>query len=572
MLPFTLPALPVSVSGRPDSARGAPGERGTPREVQRLPLGEIRREETMSPVASPHELGSSVVSSSEAGWTSRTSPGGSARSALGSGLPRTSMKTGGYTVQAPTAQLMDVQRHLEVIRFTVLREHAKMRERAKQAKEQLAVLQRVYDEMILSFNTMSFKEEHCMQRLAAFPQLLWTMKLTSSQENLGTRFELEVMVEKTEAVSLHLMLSLVLRGRKADEDHFQELGCESWTMLHFNEDVSHGSAVWKALLPSESARKIVALRGHLEVSTVAPPDPFVTDVTSGGHWSAPQIVNKNRHGLHRPNIYLELMPLRLHCQLTLAQLRLDLGAIDEACKLLQDAELCMTRCVQKVPWQHVQFSLLKLRWRRLKYRIGLAPSAPLDAPNAILYRDPKTFATGICPPTDSPLYRTFLQKAKPPHMVSISEWVPPYERQPEEALQLYMQEFLEVARLALKEGGNDLRQLLQLFDEGLEELLRTEVMLLKDSVERTPDFQKIYPFFACFAAAARNRKALLFEPPQGAGPAPVDAEKLPLRVALNLQRQLQRQATEGALAYSGTALETAKKQIMYRSMMRPNTS
>ena len=39
-----------------------------------------------------------------------------------------------------------------------------------------------------------------------------------------------------------------------------------------------------------------ALRGHLEVSTVAPPDPCVTDVTSGGHWSAPQIVKKNRHG------------------------------------------------------------------------------------------------------------------------------------------------------------------------------------------------------------------------------------------------------------------------------------
>ena len=39
-----------------------------------------------------------------------------------------------------------------------------------------------------------------------------------------------------------------------------------------------------------------ALRGHLEVSTVAPPDPCVTDVTSGGHWSAPQIVKKYRHG------------------------------------------------------------------------------------------------------------------------------------------------------------------------------------------------------------------------------------------------------------------------------------
>eukprot|EP00435_Cladocopium_sp_Y103_P064893 s401_g26.t1 len=90
--------------------------------------------------------------------------------------------------------------------------------------------------------------------------------------------------------------------------------------------------------------------------------------------------------------------------------------------------------------------------------------------------------------------------------------------------------------------------------------------------ERAPLFQRIFPFFACFAAAARNRKALLFEPPQGAGPPPVEVEKLPLKVALNLQRQLQRQAAEGALAYSGTALETAKKQIMYRSMMRHTIS
>ena len=28
------------------------------------------------------------------------------------------------------------------------------------------------------------------------------------------------------------------------------------------------------------------------------------------------------------------------------------------------------------------------------------------------YRDPKTFATGICPPTDSPLYRTSGCQAK----------------------------------------------------------------------------------------------------------------------------------------------------------------
>lgn len=80
--------------------------------------------------------------------------------------------------------------------------------------------------------------------------------------------------------------------------------------------------------------------------------------------------------------------------------------------------------------------------------------------------------------------------------------------------------------------------------------------------ERAPLFQRVYPFFACFAAVARTRKALLFEAPQawhrltvdqrrcqGAGPAPVETEKLPLRVALNLQRQLQRQATRVKLVH-----------------------
>ncbi|CAE7214873.1 obg [Symbiodinium natans] len=273
-----------------------------------------------------------------------------------------------------------------------------------------------------------------------------------------------------------------------------------------------------------------------------------------------------------PNIYLQLMPLRLHCQLELASLRLDLGEMEEAFQLLQDAELCMTRCVYLVPWNYVQFCKLKLRWRKLTYRLGLATtSAPLDAPNAILYRDPKTFATGICPATDSPLYRTFMERVKAPQTVVLSEWVPPYERQPEEGLQLYMQEFMGVAKMILKEGGNDLQQLLELLDEGLEEVLRVEAVLLREP-ERTPGYQRIYPFFACFSAIAKSRKALLFpgkDAPKGAaGPPAVDLDKLPLRIALDLQRHLQRQAAEGALAYSSSALEAAKKQILYRSMMR----
>jgi len=273
-----------------------------------------------------------------------------------------------------------------------------------------------------------------------------------------------------------------------------------------------------------------------------------------------------------PNIYLQLMPLRLHCQLVLASLRLELGEMQEAFQLLQDAELCMTRCVYLVPWNYVQFCKLKLRWRKLTYRLGLATtSCPLDAPNAILYRDPKTIATGICPATDSPLYRTFMERVKAPQTVVLSEWVPPYERQPEEGLQMYMQEFMGVAKLVLKEGGNDLQQLSELLDEGLEEVLRVEAQLLREP-ERTPDYRRIYPFFTCFSSIARSRKALLFpgkDAPKGAaGPPPVDLEKLPLRIGLDLQRHLQRQAAEGAVAYSSAALEAAKKQILYRSLIR----
>eukprot|EP00435_Cladocopium_sp_Y103_P068948 s401_g32.t1 len=141
------PLMPAGASFRslsPSDARQlARGQErhGTPREVQRLPLGQRRDQ--------------GATSGSEA-WTSRTSPGDSARSArsaLNSAWPRNgegTAKTGGYSgygvpsVVGP--QLMDVQRHLEVIRFTVLREHAKMRERAAQAKEQLAALHRVFDE------------------------------------------------------------------------------------------------------------------------------------------------------------------------------------------------------------------------------------------------------------------------------------------------------------------------------------------------------------------------------------------------------------------------------------------
>merc|ERR1719456_273118 len=68
------------------------------------------------------------------------------------------------------------------------------------------------------------------------------------------------------------------------------------------------------------------------------------------------------------NIYLELMPLRLHCELLLARLRLDLGDLEIANRLLKEAEARMARCVNLLPWLYVQFCVLKLQWRRLDLR------------------------------------------------------------------------------------------------------------------------------------------------------------------------------------------------------------
>lgn len=274
-----------------------------------------------------------------------------------------------------------------------------------------------------------------------------------------------------------------------------------------------------------------------------------------------------------PNVYLELMPLRLHCELQLAGLRLELGELDKTLPLLQDAEARMARCVHLLPWQYVQLSSLKLKWRRLTYTLGLAKvSASPDAPNAVLFRDPKYFATGLCPPTDSPLYRTFMERAQTPALEGESEWVPPAERIPEEGLQGFLQELLAVARLALREGGNDFQYLMQLFRESLEEVLRVELLLLQTDADRKPNFGRIHAHFGCFVAVAACRKALLFnekEVPRGApGPPAVDLDKLPTRAGLDMQRGLQRQSVQGALAYSQAALQAAQKQLLFRAVLR----
>ncbi|CAJ1403540.1 unnamed protein product [Effrenium voratum] len=139
----------------PDSARSGTftgrSERGTPREVRRLPLQDIRRDESAaSPLPSP------AVSSEWTSRTSRTSPRSTAPETTRLGYPQSARGGyGGYAV-ASTAHL-DVQRHLEVIRFTVLREHAKLRERAEQAKEQLSTLSSNFDEIVLAVDGVELK-------------------------------------------------------------------------------------------------------------------------------------------------------------------------------------------------------------------------------------------------------------------------------------------------------------------------------------------------------------------------------------------------------------------------------
>merc|ERR1740121_827233 len=104
------------------------------------------------------------------------------------------------------------------------------------------------------------------------------------------------------------------------------------------------------------------------------------------------------------------------------------------------------------------------------YQLGLAKeSPPPDAPNDALYRDPKAFADGKCPPTDSPLFRTFIRRGRAPSLALGSEWVPPAAREGEDDLNRFLSELLEVLSMAAKEGGHDYAQVFALLREGLEE-------------------------------------------------------------------------------------------------------
>jgi hypothetical protein len=304
-----------------------------------------------------------------------------------------------------------------------------------------------------------------------------------------------------------------------------------------------------------------------------------------------------------PSIYFELLPIRCNYELMLIKLCLDIGDFSQArrllphtkedvnqlddfevCRrLLKEAETRTARCLHLMPWLHVQLSLLKLRWRRLDLQIGVA-SKTIVPPrtNYVIYRDPKTFADGSCPPTTSPIYRTFIQRATATPLTEDTEWVLAGQVDLDGSLERFLQELVVVARVSVLEGGHDYAHLRGLFHEGIEEVVRSCKQRKED-----PSFDILYALFACVVGVADSRRGFQFErgeapPPKvedakgKAAPAPVagvpppniDCTLLPQRVAIDVQGHLKRQSNEGALAYSDTAQTDSKKSLQFMIVIK----
>jgi len=301
------------------------------------------------------------------------------------------------------------------------------------------------------------------------------------------------------------------------------------------------------------------------------------------------------------NIYLEDMPLRLHLDLVLAKVRLDLGDLQVVQSILKEAEARMLRCVNLLPWLYVEFCRLKLRWRRLDMQAGCRSGfvAPPNAPNSDKFRDQRTYSLGLVPTTDSPLYRTFLQRMPVLSLTHDSEWAMRATTKPG-ILEQFLQEWLAVAKVAIMDGGHDYSQVMSLMHEALEEALRVAKMNTPTDGGAAQTFGQIYALFACLVATADVRKGLLTDlaaaeenkaaadqdagskkaAPKaaakadkggaggGSGGQNIDVGSLPPRVVLDIQANLARQAHQGALGYSATALQEAQKNMLFTGVFK----
>jgi len=289
------------------------------------------------------------------------------------------------------------------------------------------------------------------------------------------------------------------------------------------------------------------------------------------------------------NIYTELMPLRLHCELRLARCKLDIGDLSAAEILLRQSECRLSRCVFLLPWLYVQFCILKLQWRRLAYSLGVARESPPEgAPNSAVYRDPKAFADGKCPATTSPLFRTFIQRAGVPPLMLASEWEPQEGRDKEVQLIEFLQQLQHVMSVSLKEGGHDYSQLLALLREALEELQRVRGGRggsIPADAPKTADLA--YGLFSALVAVATAKKGLIFvtgnapaAPPPDAKagkeakgappPGMIDVAQLPQRVSLDILNGMKRQGFDrkADLAYSAAACQEAQKVIPFKTLVK----
>eukprot|EP00929_Paragymnodinium_shiwhaense_P031007 TRINITY_DN17469_c0_g2_i1.p1 TRINITY_DN17469_c0_g2~~TRINITY_DN17469_c0_g2_i1.p1 ORF type:complete len:3828 (-),score=1166.38 TRINITY_DN17469_c0_g2_i1:164-11647(-) len=298
-------------------------------------------------------------------------------------------------------------------------------------------------------------------------------------------------------------------------------------------------------------------------------------------------------GRDRPNVYLELMPLRLHCELHLARLKMDLNELEEAQKLLLEAEPRLSRCVHVLPWLYVQFCVLKLRLRRLLRETELQRfTAALEAPNDEKYRDPLIFADGICPLSTSPLFRTFLKRVRLPMLTEDTEWFPRPLAAGEDAIDRYLKEVMALVQISLREGGHDYTHLGYILRECLEEVLaarsRSRTLPTEEGAVQPVNLtDRAYHIFCCCTALVEARKALNFEktddgtpppPPDPkakpdakgapAGPVPVDAAQLPLAVALDVKHHLGRQAWQGGLAYAAAAVTEAQLKVPFKALTK----
>jgi len=282
------------------------GERGTPRDAQRLALGERRPSmggDWAGGGNSPQHTARSIAMSSEAWSDPSTSRGCLESLRYSQHLRRPSMDgalsqqqgQAGYQQQLPPASpaasgstQMDMQRHMEIIRHTIVREHAGLREKADHADELLAELKTgpllqgdkqgdkhvaelrggpmLQDEVVLNLDRVCASDAcsndqglSCgfQESLDAYPSVRWNLdfrlQANTSASKLGAEacawtcnFTVQVTTSE-EASELDVLVTLFVCVRRST-GWMEELGSEVTANLRG----SGGQASWSAPWPFPS--------------------------------------------------------------------------------------------------------------------------------------------------------------------------------------------------------------------------------------------------------------------------------------------------------------------------------